>query len=198
MRKLWKEYGKPDVGVPEDGVQLAAEELVGESLDKFFQSCVYGTDELPLEAWFASVGIGYRLRPAKILTDMGAVPKTPEEVTAGPVSVLGARTSGNGGAAELISLYEGGAAQKAGLAAGDRIIAVDGLQVNEKSVHDAIAGVPAGSAVTLHAFRRDELMQFNLTATLAEADTCDLWMLDESEINDDTLRRRRDWLRQDG
>ena len=194
MRKLWRDYGHPDIGVPEAGVEQAAEELLGESLQDFFQRHVHGTEELPLEEWFGALGIGYRLRPAKSLKDMGKVPEHPDEPAAPAMATLGARVVDNKGAAELVSLFEGSAAQQAGLAAGDRIIAVDGLQVDGQTVHDAIAQLPHGSAVQVHAFRRDELMEFTLHAQLAEADTCDLWLLDADDLDESVIGRRNSWL----
>jgi predicted metalloprotease with PDZ domain len=94
-------------------------------------------------------------------------------------------------------LYEGGAAQKAGLASGDRIIAIDGLQVDNDRVHAAVERLAPGDSVRLHAFRRDELMEFSLTAVLAEASTCELWLADDDTIDADTLARRKAWLRLD-
>jgi predicted metalloprotease with PDZ domain len=194
MRKLWREYGHLDIGVPEEGVEKAAEELLDQSLQDFFERYVHGTEEVPLEAWFGALGIGYRLRPAKSLADMGGVPEKPSEDPPKAEPVLGSRVVDNKGAAELVALFEGGAAQKAGLAAGDRIIAVDGLQVDGQSVHDAIARLSPGQSVRLHAFRRDELMEFTLQAQLAEADTCDLWLLDSSGLDKRVTLRRNSWL----
>lgn len=195
MRKLWKEYGSRDIGVPEDGIERAAGELVGESLQEFFMNFVHGTAELPLDAWFSFVGLGHRLRTARQLSDLGGVPEKPDEKPADPVPVLGASTRDNKGAAELVVLYEGGAAQKAGLASGDRVIAIDGLQVDSESIHGAIERLQAGDRVRLHAFRRDELLEFDLTAQLAEANTCELWLLDPGKHDEVTLARRKDWLR---
>jgi len=198
MRKLWREYGHPDIGVPENGVEQAAEELLGQSLQDFFARYVHGTQEMPLEEWFGALGIGYRLRPAGNLKDMGKVPDHPAEDPPVAAPVLGARVVDNKGAAELVSLFEGSAAQQAGLAAGDRIIAVNGLQVDGQSMHDAIARLSPGHEVRLHAFRRDELMEFTLHAQLAEADTCDLWLLDASGLEESVAARRHSWLGQHG
>jgi len=153
---------------------------------------------MPLEEWFGALGIGYRLRPAGNLKDMGKVPDHPAEDPPVAAPVLGARVVDNKGAAELVSLFEGSAAQQAGLAAGDRIIAVDGLQVDGQSMHDAIARLSPGHEVRLHAFRRDELMEFTLHAQLAEADTCDLWLLDASGLEESMAARRHSWLGQHG
>jgi predicted metalloprotease with PDZ domain len=127
---------------------------------------------------------------------MGKVPENPAEPAAPAVATLGARVVENKGAAELVSLFEGGAAQQAGLAAGDRLIAVDGLQVDGQSVHDAIAQLSPGTEVEVHAFRRDELMAFTLEAQLAEADTCDLWLLDAGDLDEKRVARRNSWLGQ--
>jgi predicted metalloprotease with PDZ domain len=194
MRKLWREYGHPDIGVPENGIEQAAEELLGEPLQDFFQRYVHGTEEMPLEEWFGALGIGYRLRPARSLKDMGKVPENPAEQAAPAVAVLGARVVDSKGAAELVALFEGGAAQLAGLAAGDRLIAIDGLQVDAQSVHDAIAQLLPGATAQVHAFRRDELMEFTLHAQLAEADTCDLWLLDANDLDENLTGRRNSWL----
>jgi predicted metalloprotease with PDZ domain len=67
--------------------------------------------------------------------------------------------------AKLNQVHEGGAAHQAGLSAGDILIAVDGLRVNgNPSNLDQLFGrYRVGDTVTVHAFRRDELMTFDVT-----------------------------------
>jgi len=45
--------------------------------------------------------------------------------------------------------------------------------------------------VTVHAFRYDELMQFQVTLQSAPADTCFLTLM---EADDATIQRRNAWL----
>jgi predicted metalloprotease with PDZ domain len=67
--------------------------------------------------------------------------------------------------AKLTQVHEGGAAHQAGLSAGDIVIAVDGLRVNgnPSNLEQLFARYRVGDAVTVHAFRRDELMSFEVT-----------------------------------
>jgi predicted metalloprotease with PDZ domain len=192
MRLLWQRHGKRRVGVDEDDVQHLAEELLGEPLTAFFDSYVYGVEELPLATWFETVGIGYRLRPAATLEDTGgACDSEPDEVKA--VGILGARCGENPGGAELLSLTDDGAAQRAGLIAGDVIVAIDGLRVSQQDIDSRVRLLPLHATTSLHAFRRDELMEFSFEPQLAEHDTCDLWV--SGEAADDSCRRRRtQWL----
>ncbi|MEA3302876.1 MAG: peptidase M61, partial [Pseudomonadota bacterium] len=194
MRLLWQRHGKAGVGVGEDEIQQLAEELLQEPLSVFFDSYVYGVEELPLENWFAEIGIGYQLRAAKKLSDTGKVYNArPEHCPA--IAVLGGRTAEHLAGASLLSVTKGAAAQQCGLIAGDTIIAVDGLKVMHDSIDQRIARLRADKATTIHAFRRDELMEFYFTPQLAESDTCDLWIKHASKRLPDQQRRLK-WLAQ--
>ncbi len=92
-------------------------------------------------------------------------------------------------------MTKAGAAQQSGLIAGDVIIAVDGLKVINNNIDERIARLPSGEATTIHAFRRDELMEFCFTPQLAESDTCDLWIKHASKHCPDQQRRLK-WLAQ--
>ena len=60
---------------------------------------------------------------------------------------------------------------EAGLAAGDVVVAVDGLKASAGNLDTLLAGYQAGERVDVHAFRRDELMRFTVTLAASEADT---------------------------
>lgn len=196
MRLLWLRHGKTTRPVPERGVERLAEELVGRSLQEFFDRYLYGTEDLPLAEWFRYMGIGFALRPAANAKDQGgAVRKTTEET---PPRSIGARWKQSGDFVELVTLSDQGAAMAAGLSAGDRIIAIDGIQASADKLDELIASVPADTKVPVHAFRRDELMVFDLTPRAAASDTCDLWLLAQEELDPATLRRRQVWLNDKG
>lgn len=194
MRLLWRRHGKTGIGVDEGDIQGLAEELLGESLTGFFKSYVHGVEELPLKNWFERIGIGYRLRSATKLDDTGKAydsePETPQAEL-----VLGAGTAEHQAGVKLLGVANGGAAQQCGLITGDVIIAIDGLKATQLSVDKRIAQLPQHEATTIHAFRRDELMEFRFMPQLAESDTCDLWIIHESNSK---LRqqRRLEWLDQ--
>jgi predicted metalloprotease with PDZ domain len=62
-------------------------------------------------------------------------------------------------------VHEGGPAHQAGLSAGDVVIAIDGLRVNGNppNLDQLFARYRVGDTVTVHAFRRDELLSFEVT-----------------------------------
>ncbi|WP_456418228.1 M61 family metallopeptidase [Thiolapillus sp.] len=192
MRRLWEDYGKQDKGVTAPELERLASEVAGEDLSAFFARTVHDTEELPLEEWLASVGVGYQLRPARNQEDWGGVRGEPEPVE--PKPALGARYRQQGDLVELVQVFDGGSAQEAGLSAGDRLIAIDGLQVSAKNLDRLMGRFEPGEEVPVHAFRRDELMTFSLPIQPAPRDTCDLWFLPEAQCTPAQLARRRSWL----
>jgi len=198
MRLLWSRYGKQDLGVPEDGVLSLVNELVSHAsatFDEFFESYIHGTVELPLSDWFDEIGIGFRLRPAINAEDKGGcLDDTSAESEPKVRLVLGAHFKQAGDFVEITQVAEHGAAQLAGLSAGDRLIAIDGLQVSVKDIEQRVAACPTGGSQELVAFRQDELLHLSLKPLPAPADTCDLWLNPGSLLTDKQLRRRQQWL----
>lgn len=192
MRMLWERHGKPDIGVPEDGLERLASELAGRDLSDYFTQAVYGTGELSLADWFASLGIGYRLRPAKNQEDWGGHCDNPADIQ--PRKDIGVRYKQQGDMLLLTHVLDAGAAQAAGLSAGDKMLAIDGIQVHKANLELLVSQPDQGAGLTVHAFRRDELMTFQLLPKDAPSDTCDLWLLPDNECTGRQLLRRREWL----
>lgn len=173
MRALWQRYGSQGIGVPEDGIESVASDIAGRSLRAFFRRATESADELPLADALAWVDIELHARSAKNADDRGGFAKEKATAPNRPRIDLGARITGNG-EAKLQTVYAGGAAQAAGLAADDVIIAVDGLRVNAKSLDAAIQKRAPGDRIRVHAFRRDELYEATVELRAAAADTIDL------------------------
>jgi predicted metalloprotease with PDZ domain len=76
---------------------------------------------------------------------------------------------------------EDGAAQSVGLSAGDQIIAVDGLRLNLGQLEKKILRANAGDVWQVHAFRRDELYQFDIVLQAAAATTFVLKITDQHQ-----------------
>ncbi|MHB8347055.1 MAG: M61 family metallopeptidase [Acidiferrobacterales bacterium] len=191
MRLLWERYGLPGIGVPEDGVERAAAEIARVDLDDFFRRTVHGTEDPPLADVLADVGVDFVLRPAQSDGDSGGKPARGADSLPGPRLVLGVRL-GPGAEARLTQVFDGGAAQEAGLAAGDVIIAVDGLRATSANLEKSLNCRTPGSRVRIHAFRRDELMEFEVTLKEAPADTCVLVLRENADAA--TCARRDAWL----
>jgi predicted metalloprotease with PDZ domain len=188
MRVLWEAYGKTGVGVPENEIEQLASELSGLDLRAFFDTALRGTEDLSLAPLLASVGVSYELRCSESSEDKGGKPGKGGR----PGTVLGARLAANGKDAKLSHVFDDGAAQLAGLAAGDSIVAVDGIRVTTSTLEKIIGSYPAGSTVRIHAFRRDELMEFEVTLKAAPQDTCVLSI--DQTANSATVAARRSWL----
>jgi len=155
MRLMWQRHGRdflaPDgsagprpSGLPEDGFPALLEEATGVPMRPALARWVDGTEELPLARLLAPFGIGLATAP----TD-----RTPS---------LGARLATRGADLCVATAYSGGAAQRSGLSAGDVLVACDGLRVDERSLKTLLTRRRPGDPVTVHAFRRDVLMRFEL------------------------------------
>ncbi|MGF6739154.1 M61 family metallopeptidase [Paraburkholderia atlantica] len=144
MRLLWKRFGRDfyrgkPVGVDESEIEAIFAEASGAELAELFAEGVRGTRDLPLDALLAPFGI--TLAPD---ADKNGKPS------------LGVRLRGGADCA-LATVHEGSAAQKAGLSAGDVLIALDGLRVTGGNIDALLARYQPGAKVEVHAFRRDEL-----------------------------------------
>ncbi|MBK7676715.1 MAG: M61 family metallopeptidase [Candidatus Accumulibacter sp.] len=148
MRALWQRHGEHDsrggIGVEDEDIRLIAEELSGLDLDRFFAEAVHGTTDLAL---------AQLLKPFGIRLKCAAASDTPS---------LGATTGNEGNEVRLTTAYDGGPAQSAGLSAGDLLLAIDGLRVTPATLERLLARRQAGDTVRVHAFRRDELMEFSV------------------------------------
>src|SRR6201996_9472276 len=144
MRLLWQRFGRDfyrgkPVGVAEDEVEAIFAEATGAELGALFEQAVRSTRDLPLETLLEPFGIALAPEP-----DRNAKPS------------LGARLRG-GADCTLAAVHDGSAAQKAGLSAGDVLVAIDGLRVTGANLDALLSRYLPGAKVEVHAFRRDEL-----------------------------------------
>lgn len=149
MHLMWRRYGRDfyrgrPAGVAEDGMGALVLEATGVDVRQFLRRYVDGCHDVPLDALLPVAG--FRL--------------TWKAATA---PALGARLRKSGDCVQIASVMEGSSAHRAGLSAGDTIIAIDGLRVDGTAMVEAIvARSRAGSTFTVHAFRNDRLQAFVL------------------------------------
>jgi predicted metalloprotease with PDZ domain len=185
MRALWARYGRPGIGVPEDGIARIANELARSDLSDFFARHVHGTEDLPLDRLLPQFGIEYRLREAQGGKDRGGKPATGTP----PRCALGVRF---GNDQKLAAVLRDGPASRAGLSAHDTLVAIDGLKATAEHVTNVLARRTPGETIEVHAFRRDELMRFAVTLAAPPADTC--YLLVAGEASPEVAARRSGWL----
>ena len=189
MRALWKRYGMKGIGVPEDGIEKIAEQVAGLKLKRFFDLAVRSTADLPLKKLLGTVGIDLGQKPVRSAAGQNGQ-DSKKESQASRGSAIGVRIGSDGGNVKLSQVVEGSAAQKAGLAAGDIVIAVDSLRVSPESIDATLRRYRPGETVQVHAFRRDELHVTQLKLELARPDT---WTLSANQDRAGASARRR-WL----
>ncbi len=189
MRALWKRHGMKGIGVPEDGIEKIAEQVAGLKLKRFFDLAVRSTADLPLKKLLGTVGIDLGQKPVRSAAGQNGQ-DSKKESQASRGSAIGVRIGSDGGNVKLSQVVEGSAAQNAGLAAGDIVIAVDSLRVSPESIDAALRRYRPGETVQVHAFRRDELHVTQLKLELARPDT---WTLSANEDKAGASARRR-WL----
>ncbi|MET0718590.1 MAG: PDZ domain-containing protein, partial [Pseudoxanthomonas sp.] len=190
MRALWRKYGAKGIGVPEDGFERIADEATGLKLKRFFDGAVRSTTDLPLAKLLATVGVDMQQRPARSGADRRD-PRSKKERAASRGVSLGVRTGSDGGDLKISQVFDGGAAQKAGLAAGDIVIALDGLRVSPESIDAMLSRYRPGETVPLHVFRRDELHLIPLTLAAAKPDA---WSLSVAGDFTEGASARKAWL----
>ena len=170
MRALWRRHGVTGVGVEEDGIERLAGEATGLKLERRFDDWLRSARDLPLKALLATHGVEMELRAAESAQDKGGKPAASKN--AAGLAMLGIRARAQGDDTAVTHVLEGGAAQEAGIAAGDLLVAVEGLRPGQAGLDAALAKRRAGERVRIHAFRRDELMSFEAQLKRADADTC--------------------------
>ena len=187
MRHLWLNYGKKNIGVAEGEIEKIVSKLSGTDLSSFFTSYLYGFDELPLAPLLNQFGIVLKMRETTSVDDKGG--KAIENSS--PVS-FGARFIADTAGAKITHCFSGQSAEVAGLAAGDVVISINKLQVNKTTIDKVIESYPVGEVLKVHAFRRDELMEFDLILQQAELTTCYLEVDDKAEAS--VVKKRNNWL----
>jgi predicted metalloprotease with PDZ domain len=192
MRALWRRYGRSGLGVPEEGIERTAEEVSKLKLRPLFDRWLRSTEELPLAPMLATVGVELEVRPAEGSSDRGGRPAAKGAAALAERVALGARTAGEGGDVKLTHVLDGGAAQRAGLAAGDVIAALDGIRVTPKTFDAQLARLRPGDRVRAHVFRRDELHELEIAFAAPPADTCVLRF--DKRASPRALKLRRGWL----
>ncbi|MDQ8031467.1 MAG: PDZ domain-containing protein [Bordetella sp.] len=160
MRLLWQRYGRDFYqgraqGLDEDGLPALIREATGVDARRFIARHAYGTADVPLAELLA--GQGYSLQMKAGLN----------------IPSLDVRTRKQGDALALATVLERGAGHKAGLSAGDVLVAVDGLKVDAPAGLDTLlAQYRPGDRVLVHVFRRDELRAYRVRLAAPAALDC--------------------------
>jgi predicted metalloprotease with PDZ domain len=147
LRRLWK-LGRP---ITEGDIADALAAEAGRRLDAELAAWVHGTGELPLPSLLRAAGVAARTEPASWAARLGL------RLNEGAVTGVKVR-----------HVLRGGAAERAGLQAGDELLAIDGWRL--RRLDDALAWVPAGASFELTLVRDQRLRTLRVPALAGGTD----------------------------
>jgi len=147
LAMLWEEYGARRRAVPEDGMQAIFERAAGVPLGDLFDAWIRSSSEIDFTPTLARFGLTLE-RTAR----PDAAPCT-----------LGLRVRNDGGRATIAVVTRDGAAWRAGLDAGDEIVAVGGARVEGASVEVTLRGRAPGDTVDVVLARDGRLLTRRVT-----------------------------------
>ena len=158
MRKLY-ENAQKGIQVHERTIVELCNELTGDNWIEQINHLINTTDELPLDQLFPEFGLSYSLKNDKSLPLGLKLVDKPEGVL-------------------VQSARRDGAAAQSGLSAHDVIIAIDGLKATAKLVEKY---AKQEGIYSILAFRRDELMSFDVKAAGSELTEVELKVEDQAK-----------------
>lgn len=180
MRALWVRYGQAGIGVGERDIQAVCEELSGINLSGFFNQALYSTQDLPLAELLSQAGLQFIVRPAESASDKGGKSVASSLELLAARADLGVRTSAQADGVLLTAVMSDSAAQRAGLSAGDVLVAIDSLKISAATFEKRLTDYAVGDVVCIHAFRRDELFVCDATLQAPRFDTCEIVVADHA------------------
>lgn len=158
MRRLY-ENTQNGMQVNERTIFDLCKELTGDSWIEQINHLINTTDELPLDQLFPEFGLSYRVKTDKSLPLGLKLVDKPEGVL-------------------VQSARRDSAAAKAGISANDVIIAIDGLKATTKLVEKY---AKQGGTYTVFAFRRDELLSFDVECATSDLTEVELIIEDQAK-----------------
>ncbi|HVG04477.1 MAG TPA: PDZ domain-containing protein [Burkholderiaceae bacterium] len=145
--KQWKSSGAGYAGVTEEEVPHAVQQATGLSLDRDIAEWSEGTRDPDYAALLAPFGVICVSRP---------------DVDAAHFALLGIKTASMSRECKVVHVFDGSPAQIAGLSGNDILVSIGGLRATPDTLDTLLSRYATGDAVEILAFRRDELMRFDV------------------------------------
>jgi predicted metalloprotease with PDZ domain len=169
MRECWRRFGETGEGMPERGLETVARNITGLDLREFFERYVRGTSDLPLSKLLGDFGVTLHQRPAEGSDDLGGKASSADFVAA---PWMGMHSASRNGREIVTVVHAESPAAKAGLAAGDEIVALNDVRITAATLDARLREYHVGDRVTVSVFRNDDLLKFKVRLGEAPEDTC--------------------------
>jgi predicted metalloprotease with PDZ domain len=190
MRTLWQEYGADDSpGLPEGRFEQLAGNLSGLDLESFFGQALRTTIDPPVGILLAQFGIRLQMRSRESEADAGGTRGRREER---PRAWLGIKVTKADGRVYVSHVAADSPAQRAGISAGDELLALAGRRVAADNWETMLDRVIPGADLACHLFRNQQMMQVVCQPVPAPRDTCYLTL--DPQADAAAVQRRNAWL----
>ena len=172
------EYYEKGLGVPEDGVQKAAEALTRSSWEDFFNKYVHGTEPMPYKEFFSPFGL-------KV---------TVEKQASSGAKAIGITRSERISQGILIRRIDpGGDAYKSGIGENDLILEIDGKSATSISLNEYVNSLKKGATVNMKVFSGLQVKEIEVKYTKASAPV-DITIEREKRMSEEEEKRLKDWI----
>lgn len=145
MRLIWNTHGVTMNGIAEDGLDALLEELLGDGFAKIWHDMksryLFGTEDIPLQKWLNSKVVSVK-------------PKSQTKLEKIKLQ-LGMRHADASGWLKVTHVLDGGAAQAAGIAAGDLIASINGQRVTSARWDKVLASLSENENASISFYRED-------------------------------------------
>ena len=175
MRQMWESFGKEEVGFTSQQLREVLESVAQIDLGEFLQRYVDGTDELPFNEYFQPFG----------LQVLGV---EDEE----PTPRLGVKVATENGKETIKFVEADSPAGRAGIDAGDELLAVDGMRVTAEQLSDRLKDYQADDTISVTVFHQDELQTHSVK--LAQPQPSSYQVVPVDSPSDEQKKRFTDWL----
>ena len=173
MRALWRaSAGGP---ISEAQIVETLRGLAGDAIADEFARWVHGTEDLALAPLLARFGVRWQTQPATLAQRLG--------VKASESALTGVR---------IAQVLRGGAAEHAGFAAGDELIAVDGWRL--RRLDDALRLLAPGRESEWLVSRDQRVLRLVLALPAADATPGAVVLAADPQAGDSAQALRRAWL----
>lgn len=191
MQSLWTQYGEPERGVDETTIQAMLLQVGGDTIKDLIQEALAGTTELPVEKYFAMLGLRLEYTETNDYSYFGDYKSSKPELSEPAVS-LGIKMKQGAVGISITNVWQDSAAALAELWAGDEIIAIDSIQVSLSNIKEVLSQYQPGNTVCIHYFRRGLLRQSTLTLLAPALHTAMLY--DSDERSEQQQQNLEAWL----
>ncbi|MEL6695854.1 MAG: PDZ domain-containing protein [Bacteroidota bacterium] len=144
FRYLFENYYQKDQGVPEDGVQEAAEKLTGKSWEKYFQAHIHGTEPYDYEKWLSPFGLELKK-------------ELPESLGLRVLGIISSEPISQGILVRRI--HPSGDAYAAGIFENTLIVEIDGQSTLNIDVEEYMGTKEKGDTLTLRIYQEGEIKE---------------------------------------